>query len=285
MAPWVLHHAQATRTTRLLRLVAAAWSEDQNLAEQAHDLLVMATLDEQIGSLVRKTIGAWAIQETTSAALLRTLARVFKTLTPAHRHQMLGRLGDLARSTKDGVADAVGEAIHDLWSNADMHDRLRGTLIEWFGSDQESLQQAATSAFLYLALQQDAHGQPGLLSEPQAAAPAWVIRGWRTVLEADEPTSLARRAFMAWLDTAATRETWTEPVTTTLVSAVHDTPNDHLRGQRFLNLVRLAECWTIQSDVLNDQERKKFRRELENRTQHADPHRPRIRHEDGPAGA
>lgn len=285
MAPWVLHHAQATRTTRLLRLVAAAWSEDQNLAEQAHDLLVMASLDEQIGSLVRKTIGAWATQETTSAALLRTLARVFKTLTPAHRHQMLGRLGDLARSTKDGVADAVGEAIHDLWSNADMHDRLRGTLIEWFGSDQESLQQAATSAFLYLALQQDGHGQPVLLSEPQAAAPDWVIRGWRTVLEADEPTSLARPAFMAWLDTAATRETWTELVTTTLVSAVHDTPNDHLRGQRFLNLVRLAECWTIQSDVLNDQERKKFRRELENCTQQADPHRPGMRQEDGPAGA
>lgn len=284
MTPWVLHHAQATRTTRLLRLVAAAWSEDRNLAEHAHDLLVMASLDEQIGSLARKTIGAWATQETTSAALLRTLALVFKTLTPAHL-QMLGRLGDLASSPKDGVGDAVGEAIHDLWSNADLRDRLRGTLIAWFGSDQEALQQAATSAFLYLALRQDGNGQPILLGKPNASGPDWVIRGWRTVLEADEPTSLARRALMAWLDTAATRETWTEPVTAALVSAVHDTPTDHLRGQRFLNLVRLAEGWTIQSDVLNDQERKKFRRELEHRTQQADPHRPGIRHEDGPAGA
>jgi hypothetical protein len=131
MAPWVLHHAQATRTTRLLRLVAAAWSEDRNLAEHAHDLLVMASLDEQIGSLVRKAIGAWATQEGTSAALLRTLALVFKTLTPAHL-QMLGRLGDLARSTKEGVADAVGEAIHDLWSDDDIRDRLRDTLISWW---------------------------------------------------------------------------------------------------------------------------------------------------------
>jgi hypothetical protein len=284
MAPWVLHHAQATRTTRLLRLVAAAWSEDQNLAERAHDLLVMASLDEQVGSLARKTIGAWATQETTSAALLRTLALVFKTLTPAHI-QMLGRLGDLASSPKDGVADAVGEAIHDLWSNADLRDRLRATLIAWFSGDQETLQQAATSAFLYLALQQDGNGQPILLGEPNASTPEWVIRGWRTVLEADEPAPLARRSFMAWLDTAATRETWTEPVTVALVSAVHDTPTAHLRGQRFLNLVRLAEGWTIQSDVLNDQERKKFRRELEHRTQQADPHRPAMRHEDGPAGA
>ena len=284
MAPWVLHHAQATRTTPLLRLVAAAWSEDRNLAEHAHDLLVMASLDEQIGSLVRKAIGAWATQETTSAALLRTLALVFKTLTPAHL-QMLGRLGDLARSTKEGVADAVGEAINDLWSNVDIRDRLRGTLIAWFGSDQEPLQQAAVSAFLYLALQQDGNGQPILLSEPEASAQDWVIRGWRTVLEADEPTSLARQAFMTWLDTAATRENWTEPVTAALVSAVHDTPTDHLRGQRFLNLVRLAEGWTIQSDVLDDQERKNFRRELEHRTQKADPHWPGMQQEDGPAGA
>ena len=90
---------------------------------------------------------------------------------------------------------------------------------------------------------------------------------------------------MAWLDTAATSEIWIEPVTTALVSAVHDTPTGHLRGQRFLNLVRLAEGWMIQSDVLDDQERKKFRRELEYRTQKADPHRPGMQQEDGLASA
>jgi hypothetical protein len=284
MAPWVLHHAQATRTTRLLRLVAAAWSDDRKLAENAHDLVVMASLDEQIGNLVRKAIGAWATQENTSAALLRTLALVFKTLTPAHP-QMLGRLGDLARSTKEGVADAVGKAIHDLWSNDDIRDRLRDTLISWFDSEQEPLQRSAVSAFLSLALLQDGNGQPVLLNEPQASAPDWVIRGWRTALEADEPTPLARQAFMAWLDTAATREASIEPVTAVLVSAVHDTPTDHLRGQRFLNLVRLAECWTIQSEILDDQERKKFRRELERRTQQADPHQSGMQQEDGPARA
>jgi hypothetical protein len=141
------------------------------------------------------------------------------------------------------------------------------------------------SAFLHLALQQDGNGQPILLSGPQASTPDWIIRGWRTVLEADEPTPLARRAFMAWLDTAATQDASTEPVTAALVSAVHNTPTDHLRGQRFLNLVRLAECWTIQSEILDDQERKKFRRELERRTQQADPHRPGMQQEDGPAGA
>jgi hypothetical protein len=284
MAPWVLHHAQATSTTRLLRLVAAEWSEDRNLAEHAHNLLVMASLDPQIGSRVRKAIGAWVTQEGTSAALLRTLALVCKTLTPAHL-QMLGRLGDLAHSTKEGVADAVGGAICDLWNDGDLHDRLRETLTLWFSSEQEPLQQAAASAFLYLALQQDGNGQPTLLSEPQTSAPDWVIRGWRTVLEADEPTPLARRAFMAWLDTAATRETFVESIGAALVSAVHDTPTDHLRGQRFLNLVRLAECWTIQSDVVGDQERKKFRRELERRTQQADPHRPGMRQEERPADA
>jgi hypothetical protein len=70
-----------------------------------------------------------------------------------------------------------------------------------------------------------------------------------------------------------------------MVSAVHDTPTDHLRGQRFLNLVRLAEHWTLQSDVLDNQERDKIRHELLRRTQQADPHQSGMQEEDGSTGA
>jgi hypothetical protein len=284
MAPWVLHHAQATSSTRLLRLVADEWSEDSNLAVHAHEFLVMASLDPQIGSRARKALSSWANQDGASPALLKTLARVFATLTPAHE-QMLGRLGDLARSVKVGVPDAVGEAITALWDNREFRPRLSSILISWLDAEQEPLRQAAASAFLHLALQRDSAGHPILVRELQPSVPDWAIRGWRAALEARGPSPTAYQAFMAWLDTAATQDTSMEPVFATLVSAVHDTPTDDLRGQRFLNLGRLGERWVLQSDVLNEQERNTIRHELENRTQLADPHRALMREENGPSGA
>ncbi|WP_138906071.1 hypothetical protein [Streptomyces chryseus] len=284
MAPWILHHAQAARSTRLLHLVARDWSEDDNLAPHAHDLLVAAILDPEIGQLTRNATGTWAVNEDTSARLLQTLARVFQSLTPAHPKQMLRRLSELARSQKDGVADAVGAAIDALWSDDDLRTRLRSTLTSWFDSDQAALQQTAGSAFMYLALQRDQSGEPALLGEPQAAVPDWVIRGWRTVLEAAELSLLARRACAAWLDAAATREGGAERITTTLVRAVHETPTDHLRGQRFLNLVRLAEHWMLQGGAQDAERRNQFRAELLRRTQLEDPHRPRAQRDGEPVG-
>ena len=229
MAPWVLHHAQATNSMRLVRLVAAEWSEDRNLAAHAHDLLVAASLDQQIGGRVRKSMGTWVNQDGASAALLRTLARAFATLTPAHV-QMLGRLGDLARSAKEGVTDAVGGAISDLWSDEDFRPRLRDTLGAWFGRSR-SLREAAASAFLYVALQRDPDGRPTLLRELQIPSPDWIVRGWRTVLEARLPVPLADRAFI--IARRRGRRGYLYGVGDCYPrDAVHNTPADELRGQR-----------------------------------------------------
>jgi hypothetical protein len=270
MTPWILHHAQATNSTRLLRLVAGEWSEDRNLAADAHDLLVMASLDQQIGGISRKAITRWVEQPETRAGLLRTLARVFATLTPAHE-QMLGRLGELAGSTEKGVPEAVGDAISDLWANDEYQASLRSTLTSWFGTEQEQLRRAATSAFLQLALQRDADENLTLLRELSTSN--WVVRGWRAVLEEQQPGPLAHQAFMAWLDEAATSGASKEQIFPTLVDAVHDTPKDDLRGLRYLNLGRLGENWVFQSIVLDREERNKIRYELDRRTQLADPQR------------
>ncbi|WP_330288705.1 hypothetical protein [Streptomyces sp. NBC_00576] len=275
MAPWALHHLQATRTTRLLRLVATDWSADRNLAPHAHALLVAASLDPEIGQLTRNATGTWMTHVDTTAALQQTLARVFQSLAPAHPQQMLRRLGDLALSTKPGVADAVGEAVNHLWSDDELRPRLHATLTSWFGSDQETLRRAAASAFLNLTLQLDKNGRPSLLGDGSAPVPDWVVDGWRTVLEADDPSPLARRACIVWLDSAATRGPVAERVLTTLVCAVHDSPTDDLRGQRFLNLVRLAEHWMLQGHALDAGGRNELRTDLLRRTQLADPHRPR----------
>ncbi|MCZ0975591.1 hypothetical protein O1L55_38880 [Streptomyces albulus] len=251
LAPWILHHAQAARSTRTLLVVATNWSADRTLDKHAHALLVTAALDPEIGQLTRNATSNWI--EKDNAHLLRTLAHVFQSVTPAHPEQMLRRLGDLAGSLdqraqfdaerKAGVAEAVGAAVDALWGADDLRPLLRKTLNTWFASDQKGQRQAAASAFMYLALQRDDTGSPVLLSGSEGTVPDWVIRGWRTALESEEPTSLARRACAAWLDAAVAHPYTADLISSTMVRAVHETPSDHLRGLRFLNLVRLAERW------------------------------------------
>jgi hypothetical protein len=268
MIPWVLHHTQATSSAALLRLVASEWSESKNLATNAHDLLVMACLDQKVGSRSRRAIGSWVNQKETTAELLRTLARVFGTLTPAHKN-FLGRLGDLAASEMEGVPEAVGEAIRNLWANDEFRPILRKKLISWFDIENEHLRQSAASAFLQLSLQRDTDGSLTLLRE--LGASDWVMLGWRAVLDEPKPGALANHAFMEWLDAAATTVTRAEPIFTTLVSAIHDTPKDDLRGTRYLNLGRLGGHWVSHSGVLSEPVRDQFFYQLNRRTQLADP--------------
>ncbi|WP_406382091.1 hypothetical protein [Streptomyces sp. NBC_01618] len=181
LAPWILHHAQAARSTRTLLVVATNWSADSTLDRHAHALLVTAALDPEIGQLTRNATSSWI--EKDDAPLLKTLAHVFQSVTPAHPEQMLRRLGDLAGSLdqrvqfdaerKAGVAEAVGAAIDALWGDDGLRPLLRKTLNTWFASDQKGQQQAAASAFMHLALQRDDTGSPVLLSGSEDSIPDW----------------------------------------------------------------------------------------------------------------
>ncbi|OKI98965.1 hypothetical protein AMK18_23815 [Streptomyces sp. CB01249] len=292
LAPWILHHAQAARSTRTLLVVATNWSADGLLDRHAHGLLVTAALDSEIGQLTRNATSNWI--EKGNAPLLKTLAHVFQSVTPAHPEQMLRRLGDLASSLdqrvqfdieeRAGVADAVGAAVDGLWVDDGLRSLLRKTLNTWFASDHKGQQQAAGSAFLYLALQRDDTGWLVLLSSSEDSIPDWVIRGWRIALEAEEPTSLTRRACAAWLDAAVAHPGAADLIVSTMVRAVHDSPRDYLRGLRFLNLVRLAEHWVSEEDAPNREARHRSHATLMRSVREADPHRGRSQSEGELAG-
>lgn len=278
MAPWILHHAQAARSTRLLRLIASDWAQDDILAEQAHDILVAATLDPQIGQLARNAIHRWASNDASSSRLLQTLAKVYGTLTPVSPETMLRRLGDLAHTAaklaKQDVADAVGQAINGLWSNDTLRPQIRNTLRAWFASENMGHQRAASSAFMHLALKRDPSGAPALLTN-ETSAPEWVIQGWRTALESDQPDTLTHQASSLWLDAAVAQPDTAQKIIATLVRAVHDTAGDRMRGLRFLNLVRTAERWLVQTSPELQENCNRLHALLIERTQHADPsHRP-----------
>ncbi|NML54807.1 hypothetical protein HHL19_18605 [Streptomyces sp. R302] len=292
LAPWLLHHAQAARSTRTLQVVAANWSADRTLAKHAHALLVTAALDPEIGQLTRNATGNWI--EKGDSHLLKTLAHVFQSVTPAHPEQMLRRLGDLAGSLdehaqlnaaqKESVAQAVGAAVDGLWGDDALRPRLRKTLTTWFAGIHKGQRQAAASAFMLLALQRDDTGSPVLVGGSGAIVADWVIRGWRTTLESEEPTALSRRACAAWLDAAVARPHTAEVITSTLVRAVHETAGDHLRGLRFLNLVRLAEHWISQNDTHADEDRKRLHTALMRSVRDADPHSTGSHSEREPTG-
>ncbi len=95
----------------------------------------MASLGPQIGSRVRKAIGAWVTQEGTSAVPLRTLALVCKALTPAHLQMPGAWVSSPTRLRRAWLTLSV--RLCDLWSDDDPHDRLRETLTSWFSSEQE----------------------------------------------------------------------------------------------------------------------------------------------------
>lgn len=284
MIPWALHDLQASRSTRLLRQVADDWAQEETLAPHAHDLLVAAILDPQTGQLVKNAVDRWTGQKETNPPLLRTLAHVFQTLTPAQPSLMLRRLGTLASSQKPGVAEAVGEALNTLFSSEQLRPQVHQTLDAWFTSNDRALQHAAGSAFVHLAAQQDPAGLPALLHTSDTETAPWVLRGWRTALEAERPSPAAHRACAAWLDAATTHTNATEPVLSTLVRSVHGTTSPLLRGQRYLNLVRMAERWLIQDGTTPLSEREHIHTMLMRRAQQADPYHSRTDREDAATG-
>lgn len=111
-----------------------------------------------------------------------------------------------------------------------------------------------------------------------------MIRGWRTALESEEPTSLTRRACAAWLDSAVAHPDAADLISSTMVRAVHETPSDHLRGLRFLNLVRLAEHWVSEEAAPDKEDRHRFHATLMRSVRDADPHGARSQSEGEPAG-
>ncbi|MEU7405165.1 hypothetical protein [Streptomyces sp. NPDC044948] len=271
MIPWALHDLQASRSTKLLRQVADDWAQEDALAPHAHELLVAAVLDPQTAQLVKNAADRWTGQPDTSPPLLRTLAHVFQTLTPAQPARMLRRLGTLASSQNPGVADAVADALNTLFSSEKLRPQVRQTLDSWFTSTDQALQFAAASAFVHLAAQRDPAGLPALLHASDAEAAPWVIRGWRTTLEVEKPSPAAHHACAVWLDAATTPDT-TERILSTLVRSVHDVAGHDLRGQRYLNLVRMAERWLIRDGTTGRNDREHIHTMLMHRTMQADPH-------------
>lgn len=284
MIPWALHDLQASRSTKLLRQVADDWAQEDALAPHAHDLIVAAILDPQTAQLVKNAADRWTGQSDTSPPLLRTLAHVFQTLTPAQPARMLRRLGTLASSQKPGVADAVGEALNTLFSSEKLRPQVRQTLDSWFTSTDQALQHAAASAFVHLAAQRDPAGLPALLHTSDAEAAPWVVRGWRTTLEAEKPSPAAHHACAVWLDAATTRPDTTERILSTLIRSVHGVTGHDLRGQRYLNLVRMAERWLIRNDTTHHHDREHIHTMLMHRTKQADPHYSQHDREDASTG-
>jgi len=198
------------------------------------------------------------------------LAQVFQSLATAYPTSMLRRLAELAESPEPTVGEAVSGAIKALWDDPELRPRLYEGLRAWSESSKPSMRQAATNAFLRLAVNVDKAGLPELLARGDVPL-SWVIDGWRRALEELDLGSLTLEVGSIWLDAAAGGSEAQQRVTDVLVRAVHDTLTGELRGIRYLNLVRIAENWRIFGHALDESTRNQRRAELVDRTRGAMP--------------
>ncbi|MFC5147132.1 hypothetical protein [Streptomyces aureoversilis] len=269
VTPWVLHHCQSTRSTRFLRSVATRWSENSRLLSHAVNLLVATSLDAQIGSLTRNAITKWIEQPKTTVALKCAITKACQHLAPVHPTSMLRRLAELAATAEPEVGVTVGESINALWDDSELRPRLHEALTNWLESEKPTVQRAAGNAFLHLAMKLDDTGMPTLLSDDKA--PIWVVNSWRSILEADDLSSLALRVSTSWLDASAVSPEAREIVADVFVRAVHDTPKEARRGIRALNFFRIAENWRILGRALDEPTRNQERATIVERVEAADP--------------
>ena len=205
----------------------------------------------EAGELTRNSATrTWTTDGKSTASLQKTLAHVFQSLAPAYP-QRSSNVQD-ARSSRHTDVGEVGEAINNLWGNSELHLQAALTAHHLVHQHGAVLAQHGRSAFMNLTLQLDESGVDRRCSAVRTRR-LRLGRRRTTAMEAPSPTALTRRAWLRLARSAATDLQATDRIMTVLVRAVHDHPTHDLRGQRFLNLVRLAEHWLFQSTALDEE--------------------------------
>jgi hypothetical protein len=250
---WATHYTLAKQSFTVLRAIATDWAKHPRLHDQAQDLLVAAAVDPTDGKRAREQYLTWAKapdtddpsnRKHTPLALKRALAGALAQLAPAYPQIALKRLSELAvHTTDDTVADAVGDALTQLWDQEALQTTVRTILSSWFTSPQTHYVAAARRAFLHLADRTTAESLPLLLNRTDHTPDPWTLAGWRCALDGPA-TAPVQRAVNAWLDAALTHPTLRTTVLHTFTEAVFrsDTDRTYL-AERYLRLNQAAFGW------------------------------------------
>ncbi|WP_329240802.1 hypothetical protein OG223_53135 [Streptomyces sp. NBC_01478] len=286
---WATRYALAKQSFTVLRAVATHWAKSRHLQQHAQELLVAAAVDPTAGKRAREQYLAWAKAPDTDqlthsrhtpVVLKQVLAGALAQLGPAYPRIVLKRLSELAANTTDtAVANAVGDALTDLWDQPALQNTIRATLTSWFTATQHHYTAAARRAFLHLADRTTPDGTPLLLARDDSRPDAWALTGWRCALD-DEANIHLQGAFDTWLNTALSHPRLQPAVMKTFTEAVFrsDTDRTYL-APRFLVLNHAAYGWEPARVAAQPTERTHLRDALVIALREADPTAPaRLHH-------
>lgn len=202
---WATRYTLAKQSFTVLRTIATDWAKTPHLHGPAQELLVAAAVGPTDGKRAREQYLTWAKAPDTDdpskrghtpTALKRALAGALAQLAPAYPQIALKRLAELAvHTTDDAVADAVGDALTQLWDHTALQDSVRTILSSWFTSSQPHYVAAARRAFLHLAARTAPDDLPLLLKD--TVTRSWTLAGWRCALDGPVTTPAERRQHLA----------------------------------------------------------------------------------------
>ncbi|AEN08002.1 MULTISPECIES: hypothetical protein [unclassified Streptomyces] len=250
---WATHYTIAKQSFTVLRAIATDWAKNPRLHDRAQDLLVAAAVDPTDGKRARDQYLTWAKAPDTDdpsnrkhipLALKRALAGALAQLAPAYPQIALKRLSELAvHTTDETVADAVGDALTQLWDQKALQTTVRTILSSWFTSPQTHYVAAARRAFLHLADRTTAESLPLLVNHTDHTPDPWTLAGWRCALDGPA-TAPVQRAVNAWLDAALNHPTLRTTVLRTFTEAVFRSDADRTYlAERYLRLNQAAFGW------------------------------------------
>jgi hypothetical protein len=233
-----------------LEKLITAWARDRRFVPAAETLITGAGLDPSLGRLMRDRMLAWAKsdQEDTKPLKLMVARACSGPLGKIYPKVMLLRLGYVAGTDNQDVADAVKDAVRALWGLPKARERIRIDIIDWYDSEDDAKIRAARGTFTALAgVTDNSDGSPLLLAPPadqvQSKARDFLVEGWRCVL--DEPVSNdeTMRSFGIWMNTALTSQSAQDILWKIFADAVYKSVDEDFNDRRYSTLSDLLYSW------------------------------------------
>ncbi|MGW7351657.1 hypothetical protein [Streptomyces sp. NPDC054784] len=198
----------------VLRIVTQWIASDSDAQRRlAVGVLESTATHRGIGVAVRKYLYDAANQKNLSEALARTVAEVCAgQLGHEYPRVALTRLRLLAGRVDQRGSQAVAQAVRGLAAEPGLRALVLGEIVDWAESDDTSIRQAGTQAFLALthltgeapialALAEDLLTEGGRGLEGQI-----FVRGWRAAWLHEPTADQAKTSLAAWLDAPSVPE-------------------------------------------------------------------------------
>ncbi len=213
VAPLILRRIFATRNVTRLKEVVSTWARMRSLHRPAAQLLLAASLHDEIGSSVRQALLSWARQNDTDLKII--VAHVCGgDLVDVRPTDAIYRLAVLGETQDAAVTELVSAAVRRLWLS-EHHAQMQRFVIYHSGADRTEASRRAGAALMALLGRQLVDGPVPTLTGDHDKM---LTTGWTALL--DVLPAAAEAALSPWFDAAEQSNEWRVRLGILLAAAV-----------------------------------------------------------------